>query len=506
MTDNTKDYRLGLSLNNLLVWLGIPPLASDIVLSGIETDSRKICRGDLFLALPGLASDGRDYIEAAVKAGAAAILTENSARALPNMGVPLFPVDDLCVRAGALISHCFKDPSRDVRVVGVTGTNGKSSIVYFLASLLDRLSTGCGTMGTLGQGRLGQLEDTGNTTADLLTTNQFIARMRDQKVGWMAMEVSSHGLDQGRVDGIRIDTAVFSNLTRDHLDYHGSMEAYGKAKGLLFARPELRHAVINSDDPWAKTICSNMLSSAASGHGVECLRFSLSDQSADIYLENCVLHSQGMKADIVTPWGKGHLETPLLGRFNLSNLLSAIAVLGVHGFPLAAILKEIPALGCVPGRLERRGGGEQPAVVVDYAHTPDALSSVLQALREHGSQQTVCVFGCGGDRDRGKRALMALAACEGADKVIVTTDNPRSEEPEAIIDDVLAGLDAHQREKVTVIVDRADAIRRAVHEAAAGDVVLIAGKGHEVYQEIKTVRYPFNDLDEVTRALVRREL
>jgi UDP-N-acetylmuramoyl-L-alanyl-D-glutamate--2,6-diaminopimelate ligase len=484
-----------LTLNQLLAWLEIQPLVEDRALSGLAIDSRRVRAGDLFLALPGLASDGRDYIEAAIKAGAAAVLAEGG-QALPVSSIPLVAVDGLQNRVGALIAHYYDEPSRNVKVIGVTGTNGKSSIVHFLGALLDRLSSGCGIMGTLGQGRLGQLTETGNTTADLLTINHFIVSMREQQVGWAAMEVSSHGIVQRRIDGLHINTAVFTNLTRDHLDYHGTMESYAEVKARLFRSPGLEYAVINRDDPWSELMLTECRAKT-------CLTYSLSDRNASVYLENIALHNEGMDADIVTPWGCGHLQTPLLGRFNLSNLLAVITTLGGHGIPLERILAEIPALACVNGRLQRFGGGDQPTVVVDYAHTSDALHNVLSALREHGGETITCVFGCGGDRDRGKRALMVQAACL-ADRIVVTTDNPRSEEPKAIIADVLAGLRADQRNKVTVVVDRAEAIQHAVNGARRGDVVLVAGKGHETYQEIKGIRYPFSDLAEVASTLSRR--
>ena len=311
----------------------------------------------------------------------------------------------------------------------------------------------------------------------------------------MATEISSHGLDQGRVNGLHIDTAVFTNLTRDHLDYHKTMEAYAEAKGKLFAHSGLRHAIFNADDPAAVTLRSFAPAS------VECLNCSLSDKTADLYLENIQLLPDGMQAHVVTPWGDGELVTPLMGRFNLSNLLGVIAVMGCHGFSLVKVLDAIRQLASVPGRLESYGGGEQPVVVIDYAHTSDALKSVLSALREHGGRRISCVFGCGGDRDRGKRPLMAQAACAGADRVYLTSDNPRSEDPQAIIDDALTGVCGDASEKVTVVVDRAEAIARAVSEAVAGDVVLVAGKGHESYQEVHGVRYPFSDLEQVSRAL-----
>ena len=494
MTDSMKDDHL--TLNHLLKWLGVELLASDVRLSAIATDSRRVCSGDVFLALPGYAADGRDYIEAAVNTGAAAVLVE-SGKDVPEVDVPLIAVEGLKAKAGELVDFALGRPSKQVRVIGVTGTNGKSSTVHFLGSLLDRLSNGCGIMGTLGKGRVGALSDTGNTTADVLSSHQFAATVRDESLGWMAMEVSSHGLDQERISGLNVDTAIFTNLTRDHLDYHGSMESYADAKGLLFARPELKFAIFNGDDEWSSYLSEKTLSA-------KCLTYSLSDQTADVYLRNIQLLPDGMQAYIVTPWGEGELQTPLLGRFNLSNLLGVICALGCHGIALDDVLTAIPGIENVPGRLERYGSAQQPSVVIDYAHTSDALSSVLSALREHGNDSVTCVFGCGGDRDKGKRALMAQAACAGADRVILTSDNPRTEEPVSIIEDALAGLNEEQKKLVTVVVDRAEAIAQAVETSGPGDVVLVAGKGHESYQEIHGVRYPFSDLEQVTMALSGR--
>ncbi len=497
MTESRWEHNL--TLNHLLRWLNVEPVAGDVKLSGLAIDSRRVRSGELFLALPGCATDGRDYIEAAVQAGAAAVLAEAGRNlAEKSVAVPVAEIESLHSRAGALIDFALGHPSRNINVIGVTGTNGKSSTVHFIAELLDQLSTGCGIMGTLGQGRVGYLEEMGNTTADILSCHSFAAQMRDQDISWMAAEISSHGLDQGRVNGLHIDTAVFTNLTRDHLDYHKTMDAYAAAKGKLFAHPGLRHAIFNADDPATETLWG------FASKEVECLSCSLSDESADLYLKDIQLLSEGMRATVVTPWGQGELVTSLMGRFNLSNLLGVIAVMGCHGFKLGRVLDVIKNISNVPGRLESYGGGTQPVVVIDYAHTSDALKSVLSALREHGGRRISCVFGCGGDRDRGKRPLMAKAACAGADLVYVTSDNPRSEDPETIIDDALAGVAGEVSEKVTVVVDRAEAISRAIDNASAGDVVLVAGKGHECYQEINGVRYPFSDLEQVTLALSGR--
>ncbi|GAA4648570.1 UDP-N-acetylmuramoyl-L-alanyl-D-glutamate--2,6-diaminopimelate ligase [Kistimonas scapharcae] len=487
------------TLNRLLEWLDLPPVEADVAVRDLVLDSRKVTAGDLFLALPGLSNDGRQYIEQAVAAGACAVLAEAD-ETLPATIVPLVAVTNIKDHLSGLVSRFYRNPSEHVKVIGVTGTNGKSSCCHFIAQLLSRLNASCGVMGTLGNGVFPDLVPAGNTTSDNLSVQRFLAGLVDRSVPWLTMEVSSHGLHQGRVSGIAFNTAVYTNLSRDHLDYHQTMEAYAAAKAALFRSPGLQHAVINIDDEWA-----SLMLDAAAENQVNCITYSTSSDQADIHLSDIGFSHEGMVANLHTPWGEGRLSTALLGKFNLSNLLSVIGVLCLQGFALERILTLIPELDNVPGRLETLSGAAQPTVVVDYAHTPDALRSVLGALRDHGGQTVTCVFGCGGDRDSGKRPLMTEAALAGADRVVLTSDNPRTEDPLKIIEDAVRGIPAELREqKLKVVPDRAEAIATAVAEAGNDDIVLVAGKGHEDYQEIHGVRHPFSDMREVRQALDRR--
>ncbi len=347
-----------------------------------------------------------------------------------------------------------------------------------------------------------------NTTSDVVSLHQYLAQLVDDGVPALAMEVSSHGLDQGRVSGVSFEVTLFTHISRDHLDYHGSLEEYAAAKARLFSHCSYRYAVIGKDDAFSEL----MLSSCPQGANIT--TWSLEDASADVYLSDIQTLSQGFRASIHSPWGSGDLNTALLGRFNLENLLAVIAALGVQGYPLDSLLAAIPLISSPPGRMQQFGGGSQPLVLVDYAHTPDAIESVLSSLREHcsvikrsikeceqGVSNIVCVYGCGGDRDRGKRPLMTAAALNGADKIVLTSDNPRTEDPEQIFADALEGVSNQDRQRMSVIADRSEAIHSAITEANAGDIIVIAGKGHENYQEINGVRHHFDDAEQVQSAL-----
>ena len=372
-------------------------------------------------------------------------------------------------------------------MVGVTGTNGKTSTVQLLGQAWQRLGITSGSIGTLGVGLYGQVVPTGFTTPLVLQMHQVLAQLRDAGASATAMEVSSHALDQGRVDAVHYDIAVFTNLTRDHLDYHGSMDAYGAAKARLFQRPGLKAAVINLDDAYAPTLLALLDPAVAvvgvSSRGAGSARL----QAADIVMDSAGLHFQ-LRAD----GQQAAVDSPLLGRFNVDNLLAVAGVLLAQGQPLAVIASLLGQLRPISGRMNKLGGqAGQPTVVVDYAHTPDALLQALSSLEDHVDGLLACVFGCGGDRDAGKRPQMAAIAEAHADRVIVTDDNPRSEDGDAIVADILAGF--ARPETVAVQRDRALAIDSAIATASAGDVVLIAGKGHEPYQEINGVKHPFDD-------------
>ena len=490
------------SLNKMLEVLGEVPLNQDIRISDLALDSRKLIGGELFLAVPGFNVDGRDYIRDAMAKGAAAILAESGRESPDDVlrrsegeTVPVIFVDHLQARLGFLASHFYRQPSEKLRLTGVTGTNGKTSCCWFIAQLLCRLGQPCAVMGTIGKGVPPELEPCLNTTSDSISLQQYIASLVDESIPAMAMEVSSHGLDQRRTNGLAFEVAVFTNISRDHLDYHGTIDAYARTKAQLFARGQARKAVINLDDQY-----SDMMLSACSEE-TSVVTFSTRSDEADIFASDIHLSPSGLTAYLRTPWGNGHLKTPLMGRFNLENLLAVIGAVCVQEFSLDSVLKLLPELVSVPGRMQSLGGNGKPLVIVDYAHTPDALASVLMSLREHGAESLTCMFGCGGDRDRGKRPQMTKAAIRYADRVVLTSDNPRTEDPETIIEDALQGVLSADKPKIDIVVDRAEAISRTVGRAEAGEIVVVAGKGHEDYQEVNGKRLPFDDAVHVKNAL-----
>lgn len=479
-------------LNQLL-----PQAESPVLIRELTIDSRKVRPGDLFLAVPGAQQDGRNNIADAIARGAAAVAYEvDGAPSLSAAEALLVPVRGLAGQLSAIAGRFYGEPSRGVRLLGVTGTNGKTSVSQLLAQALDLLGERCGVVGTLGNGFCGALEQGRHTTPDPIGLQATLAGLRQAGARAVAMEVSSHGLDQGRVAALDFDVAIFTNLSRDHLDYHGSMEAYAEAKARLFARPDLRCRVINLDDPFGREL-------AGSAHSSRLIGYSLDDVEAFLYCCEARFDDHGVHARLITPHGEGALRSSLLGRFNLSNLLAVVGALLGMDYALDEILRVLPQLQGPVGRMQRLGGGDKPLVVVDYAHTPDALEKVLEALRPHVTGRLLCLFGCGGDRDRGKRPLMAAVAERLADVVWVTDDNPRSEEPVQIQDDIRSGFAAP--EQVTFVLGRGQAIASLIRQAAAGDVVVLAGKGHEDYQEIHGERQPFSDLIEASKALAAWE-
>jgi UDP-N-acetylmuramoyl-L-alanyl-D-glutamate--2,6-diaminopimelate ligase len=468
--------------------LGVP-------LAGMTADSRRVRPGDVFLAFPGERSDGRAFIAQAIAAGAAAVLYEPEGFAWRgDWSVPRAAVPGLRRRSAALAAEAFGHPSRQLRVTGVTGTNGKTSCTHWIAQCLGRLGSPCAVIGTLGNGFPGALDPASHTTPDAVSLQGELRRLADGGARAVAMEVSSHGLDQGRVQGVRFHTALFTNLTRDHLDYHGDMAAYGAAKAKLFAWQDLASAVINLDDAFGRALVAGMDRSRTRvlGYGVG---------HGDIAAHAVDLSTRGLSLEIHTPWGAARLRSRLLGGFNVSNLLGSLGVLLASDVALDAAAQALSDVEPVAGRMQLVRVPGRPLVVVDYAHTPDALEKVLETLRELVGHDTgarlLCVFGCGGDRDPGKRPLMGEIATRLADLAIVTSDNPRSEDPEVIIGQVVAGAGANH----AVEPDRAVAIARAVREAGPRDVVLVAGKGHERTQEIAGVRHPFDDVA-VARAVL----
>jgi UDP-N-acetylmuramoyl-L-alanyl-D-glutamate--2,6-diaminopimelate ligase len=474
------------SLASLLQEAGMP---ERIRVRGLCLDSRAVRAGDAFVALRGARSDGMAFLDDAANRGAVVALVE-SGRAPHAAPLPVIEVEGLATRLGELGARFYGAPSAALRLVGVTGTNGKTTCTQLLAQALSLCGTACGVIGTLGAGFPGNLQDTVHTTPDALTLQRVFAELRDAGAKAVAMEVSSHALTQGRVQALRFDTAVFTNLTHDHLDFHGSFEAYGAAKASLFRHAGLARAVVNADDALGRRILAELSAD------IERVGFAL-EAPAEVRAEQTEYRADGIRTQLVTPWGRGELRLPLLGRFNLQNALAVISVLGLHGVALETTLAALARIDVVPGRMQRINGGT-PLVIVDYAHTPDALEQTLRALRAHCTGRLWCVFGCGGDRDRTKRPLMGRIAREHADEVIVTSDNPRSENPRAIIDEICAGI---PDPGVIREPDRRAAIAHAIAAAAAPDCVLIAGKGHESYQEVSGVRSPFSDA-EVARELL----
>ena len=466
----------------------------------ITSDSRRVERGDAFAAYPGTLRDGRAFIAEAITRGAGAVFWDPSGFVWDRgWKIPHLPVEQLKARLGALADLVYGRPSRELWMVGVTGTNGKTSCAHWIAAGLDAAGRRAAVLGTLGNGLWGTLEEAPNTTADAALLHETLRTLRAQGAQSVTMEVSSHGLDQGRVNAVAFDVALFTNLSRDHLDYHGTMAAYGAAKAKLFAWPDLQVGVVNADDAFGQSLIDG---SRAAGRKILTYGFG----AADIVGTRLTAGTSGLAFAVTTPWGKGEIHTPLVGAFNAANLLGVLAVLLVSGMGIEQAVALLARVEAPPGRMQRLGGDGAPLVVIDYAHTPDALDKVLTALRPAvgSGGELVCVFGCGGDRDRGKRREMGRVAARLADRVIVTSDNPRSEEPEAIASEIVHGIRDTGNRRYSVEFDRATAIARAIGEARRGDVVLLAGKGHEPYQEAAGIRHPFLDADHAARALASR--
>ncbi len=486
--------------------------ALGVSIKRLVTDSREITPGDTFVAYPGGQVDGRNYIAQAIANGANAVIWEaqhfawNKAWQLPNLAV-----SELRKHAGAIADHVCAHPSEKLWVIGVTGTNGKTSCSHWLAQSLNALGRKTALIGTLGNGFPGALQPTLNTTPDAIRVHSLLAEYLQQGAQTVAMEVSSHALEQGRVNAVKYDVALLSNLSRDHLDYHGDMSSYAAAKRRLFDWQQLKYAVLNLDDAFGSELADQLQDAE-----VETIGYGLSDKALQqaerlglrmLFGGNLRMDVQGLAMQVHSSWGGGELRSALLGRFNAANMLGTLAVLLVSGVELHEALHELAQLRAVAGRMQTLGGRGRPAVVVDYAHTPDALEKVLDALREvtlSAGGKLICVFGCGGDRDRGKRPMMGRVAAQRADVCIVTSDNPRSENPHDIIAAIVPGIEAGLSDKAgsyQVVEDRALAIALAIRSAQAVDTVLLAGKGHEDYQEIGGVKHQFSDVAEAQRAL-----
>lgn len=469
------------------------------VVTGLTVNSRAVQPGYCFVAYPGHAADGRSFIADALARGAAVVLAE--AEGLESDSAqPVIPVPRLKQRLGEIASRFYGNPSAQLHVLAVTGTNGKTTITQLIAQAAQLAGHKAGVIGTLGNGPLGHLQPSANTTPDVIAINACLRGMADAGVAVVAMEASSHGLAQGRLDGLTLHAGIISNLSRDHLDYHGSMEAYRDAKALLVQHGTLQHLVLNADDP------SVVAMAELASDTVNIIRFSARPE-ADVPVKALAIRYgvHGLSMDVMAYGKTATIDSALVGEFNGANLLAALAGLLTLEIDLATACHALSQCQPVRGRMQMVNPGNQadaPAVVVDYAHTPDALEKALSALRHHCTGQLWCVFGCGGNRDVGKRPLMAAVVAAQADHRVVTSDNPRNEKPGAIIADILKGFPAAVA--FEVIEDRAAAIEYAVLNAAAGDVILIAGKGHEDYQEVQGVKHFFSDVEAAQAALAKR--
>ena len=495
-------------LHSLLqeVGLAIPPTLANGEVKGVSCDSRRVGPGTLFVGLPGSRVDGGSYWPQVVAAGAAAALISEAAEAAqpPGADDPVLVVpESLAQLAGELAAAFWQHPSQRIELIGVTGTNGKTTTTHLIEYLALAAGRPPALFGTLANRWPGHSVTASHTTAfaDVLQMQLAEAVAAGARLG--AMEVSSHALEQQRVAGCRFAGAVFTNLTQDHLDYHPSMQAYFEAKALLFSSPLLEGgAVVNSDDPWGRQLAERLLA-----EGRTCWRSSLEDPGAELHITDLTMAAGGVAGTLISPMGSGPFRSPLVGRFNLMNLLQAVGVLLQQGLPLALLLEALASFRGVPGRMERVVCSidlPAPSVLVDYAHTPGGLESALAACRPFTEGKLICVFGCGGDRDRSKRPQMGAIAARLADAVVVTSDNPRTEDPARILEDVLAGIPAEAAPLVEA--DRATAIARAIAAAAPDDLVLIAGKGHEDYQILGTTKIHFVDREEAERALRARAL
>jgi len=490
-----------------------------VTFKGLSLNSKKVHEDYLFLACAGAGNKshhGIAYAGEAINSGANCIAWEptHELNDMPvscpasnrksEADIPLVRIDDLHNKAGVIAARFYQHPSHDLNVVGITGTNGKTSTAHFIAQLLTRMNkASCAVIGTLGNGLYGQLEDSTHTTPDAVTLQALIAQYKDHKADTLVMEVSSHALSQGRVNGVEFDSAVFTNLTRDHLDYHGDMQAYADEKLKLFQISSLKNIIVNQDDVFSREIINSLAKKDTNKKPVV-VSYSRTDSSADYFAEDICFNREGISFILHADEMNYSVKSHLVGDFNIENLLAAIAVLHNQGYELNDIVSNIKKLSTVSGRMEKilvqpfvegSTNHELPLIVVDYAHTPDALEKGLNALKIHTKGKLYCVFGCGGDRDKGKRPLMAKAAQQIADQIIVTSDNPRTESEQQIINEIISGFE--HMDNVLIEADRDSAIHKALEKLTADDVLLIAGKGHEDYQEINGQRFPFSDKDSV---------
>ncbi len=476
-----------LQLDTLLAGLADAP---PVPIVDIAMDSRRLCAGSLFLACPGATHHGLDFREQAIAAGVAAIAFDASTAtgAVNGFGVPTVPVQDLTSHLGEIANRFFDFPSARLKVAGVTGTNGKTTVAWMIARCLTRLGRQCGYAGTLGFG-IGKIDEGGQMTSpDVIELNRRLAGFCDSGADYAAIEVSSHALDQRRVDGTRFDAVLFTNLSRDHLDYHGDMRAYGNAKAKLFLDYPTRCRIVNLDSEFGGELASRC--------GDEVITVSTKfDRVANgrpyAFVRSVITRSNGSDVRLQTSWGDAQLFVPLLGEFNIANAVLVLAYLLSAGIDLDDACDALAGIDAPPGRMQRVNAASGPSVYIDYAHTPNALDAALHAVRAHSRGKVWCVFGCGGNRDAGKRPMMGRIAERLADRVVVTDDNPRDEASAHITDGIVSGF--NKADAATVIADRKTAIEWAIAHAAPADVILIAGKGHECHQIVAGEQREFSD-------------
>lgn len=464
--------------------------AENIFINDVVLDSRKVKPQDAFVALKGETLDGSQFIDAAVKNGASTVLVDQfTFSAELDLPVPLIKVNKLKEQLPRIADNCYSNPSAAMTLIAVTGTNGKTTCAHLIAQALKKLSISSAVIGTAGQGLMGDLSATSLTTPDVFELRRLLAQFRQQQVEAVAFEASSHGLEQGRLDGLNIDLAVFTNLSHDHLDYHNDFTQYAQAKLKLFKFQSLANAVMNADHPLVDNFIEKTTAKQTWFYGrtVNC----------DVQLIAVDALAYGLKLQVGTKSGQYNFSSSLIGKINVENLLAVFTTLLAYGYSEEKICKIMPQLESVPGRMEVFGGGTKPMVVVDYAHTPDALEKALVSLQDHLSGKLYCVFGCGGDRDKEKRPKMGGVAEEYANIPVITDDNPRHEKSEDVIADILVGMSQHPK----IISDRIQAVQWAIHDAKQGDIVLVAGKGHETTQQIGDRFVEMSDRVLVTQAL-----
>lgn len=472
--------------------LAMDTIQGDVLVESLCIDSRQVMNGSLFIAYPGTSSDGRDYISNAQQAGAVAVLYEEQDYTLPeSITIPAIPISGLREQTGYIAARFYQNPSDQMQLFAVTGTNGKTTCAYLLSQALEQLGLPTALIGTLGNGRITALEGSGNTTPDVISIHRMLAEWLDQGIKHVCMEVSSHALDQGRINGVELFCSLFTNLSRDHLDYHGSLRDYQIAKQRLFTDFHAELVITNNDDSMGASLIDIANADFIASYG----------NDGDVQLEEIHLHEKGMDLFIAAQGVEFEVSSSLVGQVNVPNIMLVVAALLALSTDVQKIQEIVATLRPAPGRMELFAAPNKPTVVIDYAHTPDALQKAIQSVRAHVSDQLWCVFGCGGDRDKGKRPLMGETAATLSDHVIITNDNPRSELPENIIDEIKAGIAKDFLNRVTVIEDRAEAIARVVENASQNDWVLVAGKGHETTQHIGEQVLPFSDKQQVQRCL-----